>query len=667
MRHHERFAQLAPAIDPERFHRIVRAENLAAARLDTGFSVRIDNPGFLDLTFAIDGQIAVVPYLIVQGLMLFVREANPFVWPAWLPPMRADVVREIEGVVEPWMRSLAIARFVNGEIVKFFDRAGSDVRELFERARGYGFLGAAPTETVVIANAPYVYAQRFAKGKRVAIADRGGAGGAALLARIADVDVDLGDAQRAADAARWFGGGAFGRGLTRDAYDVAIGERDAIPRAPVRVVLDDAKDGERLVRTAQPIPLSVMVTYDVADGAEVRRFAAAAPSVTVRAHSAPPTQIVGGSSGRIGLVVRDDYLGTDDADGDAASALAAHLNAQGFTARVVGASQVNPSAYDLLHVFGYRCAQAFGGSIARAGGSNVPVVVSPYLDDPNAEAPWGSAVARDALVNAADDALRAIYTEAIAERRLSAKDAPERGALPESDAAVRHLLLTARAAVAAGEDEERRLRELGFGGPIRNVPAVLADEIEPSSSIGSLAGLEDFVFVHAPLEARCNQYHIARACANLGYPVVLVGSVVDTEYYSEVVSALDSGGMWIPSTELVPSEIAALYRRARVFAGAAWTASGCYRLLRAAAAGAALVAPSSGSARALWPGLAQIVDPASATSIQHGIKQAWERAGELGPATAARTLERYRAFDMLVATLNAYASAAAVPEAPAPT
>src|SRR5579862_9628790 len=204
VRKHGRFGQLAPHIDPERFHRIVSPENLAAARLDTGYSARIDNYGCLDLTFASDGEIVVVPYVILQGIMLFAREGSPFVWPSWLPPVRSDALRAIEAFVEPWLRSLAVARFVNGEIVKLF---GKDERahRLFEKARDYGFLGAAPTERVVELNAPYVYALRFAANKRVAISDRNGAGGAALLARVANVDANVKDKERADAARHWFG------------------------------------------------------------------------------------------------------------------------------------------------------------------------------------------------------------------------------------------------------------------------------------------------------------------------------------------------------------------------------------------------------------------------------------------------------------------------------
>ncbi|HLX25676.1 MAG TPA: hypothetical protein VKR05_01680 [Candidatus Cybelea sp.] len=668
MRKHGRFGQLAPHIDPERFHRIVSPENLAAARLDTGYSARIDNYGCLDLTFASDGEIVVVPYVILQGIMLFAREGSPFVWPSWLPPVRSDALRAIEAFVEPWLRSLAVARFVNGEIVKLF---GKDERahRLFEKARDYGFLGAAPTERVVELNAPYVYALRFAANKRVAISDRNGAGGAALLARVANVDANVKDKERADAARHWFGLNIFDRTLTGE-YDVAVGTREGLPDARARIVLDEPQAGERCVRVAHAIPLSVMVSFDVADGAQVRRFAASTPPVTFRPHGNEPAQIVGGSSGRIGLVVRDDHAGVDDADVDAAIALEGHLAAQGFSARVVGASHVRPADFDLLHVFGYRCANALGGAFTRAGGSSVPIVLTPYLDDPKREAEWGMAVAREALANAADEALRETYLTAIGNRRLSAPNSPGLGATAAVDPVVRSLFASARAIVAGAQDEEARIREeFSYGGAIRFAPAVLADEIEPSDEIGSLAGLEEFVLVHGPLDARSNQYLVARACASLGYPLVLAGSVVNTEYYGDVLAALGTSGIWIPSDELSPREIAALYRRARVYVDASWTSAGLYRLVRAGAAGAALVAPASGSARMLWPGIAQIVDPASPTGIAEGIATAWKRAGELGPATARRTLESYRPFDMLVATLGAYQAAAqptAAPPAAAP-
>jgi hypothetical protein len=221
------------------------------------------------------------------------------------------------------------------------------------------------------------------------------------------------------------------------------------------------------------------------------------------------------------------------------------------------------------------------------------------------------------------------------------------------------LFARARAAIACGEDEERRLRgEFGFTGLTRIVPAVLGDEIEASTSIGELVGAEDFALLHAPIDPRCNQYHMARACAVLGYPLVLVGPVGNVEYYGEVLAALGHGGVLLPPATLCAADLAALYRRARVFADLSWSGNGLHRFARAAASGTALVGSSSGYARTIWPGLVQIVDPGSLDSISVGLRAAWERAPDLGPRTAARTAESCHPFDTLVATLAAYQAAA---------
>jgi hypothetical protein len=126
-----------------------------------------------------------------------------------------------------------------------------------------------------------------------------------------------------------------------------------------------------------------------------------------------------------------------------------------------------------------------------------------------------------------------------------------------------------------------------------------------------------------------------------------------------VMGALGPGGAWFSDDQLAPEELAALYRRARVFADVSWSSNGLQRLARAAAAGAALVAPTSGFARGVWPGLVRMVDPAGGTSIAAGLKDAWERFADLGPATAARTAEACDPFSSLVATLGAYQAAAA--------
>ena len=658
MRQHARFASLAPKIDPERYHRIVAAENLFAARLDPGFSARLDNYGLLDLAFARDGEIAMLPFVLVHGMFLYFREGSPFVWPDWMPPIRRERLAEVETLLEPWIASLTMARYFDYEAVKYFG-ADAGLHAEFERAREYGFMGAAPTEIVLKSIAPYVYALRFSKDARVGVFDRNGATGAAILARVAGVDAELVDAQRAQAAARWFGLPIYHSAPAGATYDVTISDNGSLPDAPIALSLDSDTCG-RAVSVALPIPKEVMVSFDPADSVEAFRFSVKAVSPVLRDRPAPVVPIVGGSTGRIGLVVRDDYAATDDADSDAAAALAERLNEQGFSARVVGASHVQRQDFDLLHVIGHRCADAFLAAVSRGEGRDVPIVFSPYADDPKSEAVWGAGIHADSLTNSADEAIRDYYLDAIAQRRLTAQGVPDMGTSSVTPAA-KALLARAKAAVVSSADEADYLRaHWGFTGFASVAPALLGHEATPMpEGVGAMVGTGDFAFVHAPLDPRCNQYLIARACARLGYSLVLAGPIVDVAFHGEVYAALGDRGVYLPVGSLAAGELSALYRRARVVIDASWWSNGLYRLMRAAAMGAALVAPSSGYARMCWPGLVRLVDPASAESVAAGIRAAWERAGVLGPALASQAAERYEPFAMLKAVLAAYGQAAA--------
>jgi hypothetical protein len=594
-----------------------------------------------------------LPFVLVQAVMMLMRESSPYIWPLWIPPLRANIAREIEGVLEPWIKSLMLARFTNHEHFRLFgDDAAAHAKA--ERARAFGFLGAAETDGVLRAVAPYIYAQRFGGDKRIAIVDRDGASGAAILARSArEVRADLLDDERAALAREWFGLEIFGGAPVSEKFDIAIGARATRSDATVRIVLDDeASMGERAIVTTVPIPPDYMVSFDPGDGGVDRAMAISAPAAPVRTGGIAPMQIVEGSSGRIGIVVRSDYAGNDDADSDAAIALVGRLREQGFVATIVPANHLRADEFDLLHVFGQRALVEVEGALQRHP-SRAPVVVTAYVDDARREAAWGAAIVSSTLTNAPDETLRNMYFDAICERRLEAAG-PKRGDVGIDGPG---MLTPYAGAIAASEDEERRLRE-DFGVRLsRIVAGVLAPEPEPASA-AEIVGFDDFVLVHAPMDPRCNQFAVARAAADLGYPLVLVGSVRDTHFYCQTTAALGERGLWIASDQITPAELSGLYGRCRVFVDASWSASGLYRLLRAGAAGSALVAPSSGYARGVWPGLAQIVDPGSLPSIREGLRSAWVRWPELGPATVARTSEVADPFKSLVGILAVYQAAA---------
>jgi hypothetical protein len=656
VRTHSRFDALAPRWPAGRYHRLVRAEYLVAGRFEPGYSVRVDNEAILDLVFVSEGETFVLPFIGVQGSQLWFRERSALMWPSRVPPLRTEVLFELEDLVEPWLRSLAIARCANDEAIRLFGE-NARAHDAFRQAREAGFIGAASTETVMRSLAPYVYALRFAKDKVVAVSDRNGANGAALLARVASrVDVDLGESGISDLARTWFGPNTFKPLDSSRRYDVAVGA--ATVQADFRVAVGSS-DGGRIVQAVKPIPPPVMVSFDTDDGMPETHFSVTAPAVALRPSGIGEMTIVGGSTGRIGIVVRDDYIGGEDSDTDAAFALAVRLEEQGFTPAVVPANHLRPGEHDLIHAFGWRCAPSLIAALQRAGNPTIPIVVTPYADDTADEAMWGEAVIRAALENAADDEMRSFYLAAVGARNLEAPNAPARAASKLHDNPdVRELLRRAGAVIVSSDDEAARLREsFRYDGPCHRVPAVFGTD-PANGEIGSLVGSSEFVLVHAPVEPRCNQFQLARAAAALGYQLVVTGQVREVHYYGEMMAALGLGSCWLPANRLNPGELSALYRRARVFADASWSSTGLYRMARAAAAGAALVAPLSGYARSVWPGLAVLVDQASEDSIAAGLKRAWEQAPQLGPALAAQTGRQSNPFDSLREVLAAYQAAA---------
>ena len=319
------------------------------------------------------------------------------------------------------------------------------------------------------------------------------------------------------------------------------------------------------------------------------------------------------------------------------------------------ANHLRPGEHDLLHVFGLRAAADVDAQLQRLP-SHPPLVVTPYADDPAREEAWGSALVAATLSNAGDARQRAMYFDAIRDRRLESQGQLVRGVSPYDG---RPALKRAAAVIASSEEEARRLGE-EFGVPAcKIVPGVLAPQAG-DEDIAALSGLDDFVFVHAAMEPRGNQLAIVAAAAELGYPLVLTGPVLDTAYYGECCAAFGDLGIWIGSEQLTPSSSApGAAGSLPMPPGPPAASTACSR---AGAAGASLVAPAPGYARGVWPGLVRLVDPASMRSVRGGFQEAWERAPELGPATAARTIAAADPFRSLVGVVSAYQQASgAVP------
>jgi hypothetical protein len=654
MRRHSRFARLAHRIDRAFFSRAANADNLVAGRLEPAFAPRFEC--WIDLIFMHEDRVALLPFVQVEGPMLLLRESSPLLWPSWLP-IDPTAVEGLEALVEPWLRSLAAFDATDTEALRIF-RNDEPTRALIETARADRLLGAAPIEAVLTDAAPYLYAQRFAANRRLGIRSPDGATGAAILTALAgSVRADLCDQRRNDFARTWFDADIYGSAVTE--IDIAIepGLRNEI--ATSIALNGDAQGGTRIAFVRPAFP-SIACSFDPNDAAPVRHFSVRAPEPTLHASRLVAAPIVGGSRGRIGIIVRDDGLRVPEADVDQAQALAAALRAQEFEASVVVASAAQAEQYDLLHFFGHRHAAQFAPLLAQARTRDIPVVVSPALDDFEHHGAWGSSIVGLLTVMLFDDAYIATLEAQLAQRRLEVGDGVPRGTVAYDENALRAMLAQARAAVFASETEERRAREhLGFRGASRCVPSVGVAELgfEP---VGALCGFDDYLLMHAAFQPRANQAALLLAAAQAALPCVLVGSVEDGDYYQSALSRAGPLAVWLPQEALTPQQLAAVYAGARVYADLSWFGYGADRIVRAAAYGCGLVISSALQLDAVWPGIAEVVDPANMPGHAAALRRAWDRAPALAPIVAGRTAELCDPLRSLQAILGSYADATAV-------
>jgi hypothetical protein len=507
--------------------------------------------------------------------------------------------------------------------------------------------------------APSIYAQRFAKARNVGIRSATGANGAAVLSTTSrSVRADLVDASRAELARRWFGIDGFGP-LEQHGYDVTIGA-DGLG-APVHIAPSLAvAPGARAVSYVKPAFAAITVSFDPSDAEIAGTFSVRAPDATPRRRALGAATVIGGSAGRIGIIVRDDGFRAPASDIDEAQTLCAALRAQDFDASVALASAARAERFDLIHLIGHRYAEQMVPLAEQAREREIPIVATPHLDDAKHESAWGSAIENMLRLALFDETSRAAIESSRAERRLNFGDGAPIGQPSFDPNAVVSVLRLASAVVASSEEEAARLRsQFGYQGPMRTTLPVL-ESPEPFSEIGTLCGSSEYVLVHSPVEPSGNHVQLARAAAELDLPCVMVGTVENGDYYQSVMALCGSSLVWLASEQLAPSELAALYAGARVFADFSWSGRGGYRMLRAASYGTAIAASSSLPWVSWWPGLAETGDPASFGEIARAVKRAWDRAPAVGPLVAARTAAVADPLTALRTVLGAYAEAAAV-------
>ena len=643
-----------------------RFEHLAVCRLEPALSNREE--AILDLVFERDGRFAVAPLAIVDSTFIVGRESSPFAWPA----SAADyfdraTIEALEASIEPWLRGLLLARFQNDETVKFVrDRAF--VRDAFTRARRLKLLGASPLGEVLSGVAPAVYAYRFASGARVAFSDALEANAAALLyGRAASVHLATPADDDERFARDWFGTQVLEALDPDDTYDVAVVDDRAAVKCAVEIRRTPAACDAFRVTVARPLPLATFVSFDPEDSIAQSEFSVVVhePMSASRISSVIEAPSVGGSAGRVALLVREDWTRADDADSDAIRALHVRLVAEGFSVRIIeGWSNVEPAEVDLVHVVGLGHSATIREKIGRLSEACVPIVTSPLADDPSGETPWGVPLAQSAFRNSIEDTTLDHYLGAIALRRLNADGVPLHSSLPLPPSAdVSALLKYSGALIASSPSEETLLRErFGYAGPIVVVPPLIRSV--PKANVDAIAGFGDFIFMHAAIDARSAVVMAALAAEAENLPLVLTGPVADAETMLFLHAFAGNSLRCVPFATLDDALVEGLYARARVYADISWSGRGLSRFARAGGYGASLVASASGNAAALWTDAIHVADPANLRSISAAFRAAWEASPKDRGRIAAVTAQLCDQRSALSATVQAYQYAAEAVLAP---
>jgi hypothetical protein len=595
---------------------LASGEHLVAARLEPVTRGR-EPTAFLDLHFS-DGERSVtIPLVYVDIAQLDVREADPLLFPHSALGVLTDArAKEILDRLLPELeRRARSGGFWAEEVLAFGASAG------FAAARERGFFGAAPLATSLPRIAPAIYAKRFSIGKHAVAYGPGAHELGAFLSGAGAPCLVIGDD---AVAGAWYG--ALGAADPSQSYDLAVGSGPAPVTAATHIRVDAGGTG-RAVAIEAPVPADLMFAFHAVE-AGAGRFSVATTRepFTRRAPDIALSTPVGGSAGRVAIVVRPDAALVPDADTDEAAALAQSLGREGFTVEVLSSIDgLEAFLPDLVHLFGVRPG-AFARRVAQwSTDARKTLAVHAYHEAP-AEGPyWGALVSPYCFSYSGDDRSVSTYLELLMRRAVEVdgigpnmKYAPAVIGLPDSE----HVLGVADVVFVNSEHELAAVEPFRKRRPtfvVAPVPLIAV----PAEPVGALVGSDPFILVHGPIGPEGNQLMVARGAAGVGAPLVLAGTIDDPRYAERLrefapvqLQILDE-----PS----PALTMGLYRSAAVVADASWIGRSHSRLATAAALGASVV-----SSRTRWVDLPgsenRTVDPADVNSIARGIGEAWDNA-----------------------------------------
>jgi len=654
VRYHHAFTELAITLGD--FSGETRTEHLVAARFEPVVRAN-SSAGIVDLHFRDGDRRSVIPLLIVDVVMLEVREREPLVWPARAEGLVRLDAEAIGEPVEAWLRELAAAGPLCGEHYRIFGT--SDDEKHFLAARESGFLGAAPIEVVARKAAPFVFARRHGRSRDIAIAARDAELGAVLLSPLARaVEILAHDA--AAEA--WY------RPISVEGRrEVAIVDSQGRERSEVRhaqTVIDlDGGEGVR-IEPAPIVPVDSLFDFTgIVRRREAPFFVHVRSAREPRATVVPERAAVGGSSGHIVFGLRGRALIQGGADVDLAASIAEALRDEGFRVDIVddvqSATALQP---DLIHAFGLADATVAAAYARSAKQLGIPFALHPLYDAPGCGGYWGATVTPHCFRFMQDEATVAHLCALMREGRLAINQIVADGDFHPTQPRWREDVLTALALAdvvfTLGPKESDAIEQLDPSASIATLPMPVSASVRVAS-VEALTGPQAYALLHAPIEATQNQLQAVRAAQLANVPLVIAGPVADADY-AALVRAF-SGDRVIVLGEPDPEIMEGLYRGADLFVDIAWVSTGLARAARAISRGAAVVL----SDRTPWSDLgledfARGVSPGDAQGIARGLGDMWtirQHEAERFDETRARAIAGWGVRDVTTGMVAAYAQA----------
>lgn len=600
-------------------------KHLVSAQLEP--MVRRDIPGTAMTLRLDDGTRGLsIPMIFLDETALYGKLRDVCIWPQAVARMASDdTLLVLEDAVRDWMMFALTAKGAADRPFHLFSEAHA---ELTAQAQNFGLYGAGPLEASADALQCAQYAGRFLSGAQVAVGAPFINVGAILAHRAgATVFLDLPEPVRAA-AERWFDmplPAEFSSGVKANFVLGAAA-------APAVAVHEDAR-----ILDCVPFPGAVRVARvqacmsdDIARFGE-ERDQSAPLFMKVRERFPvepvlPRLPAVGGSTGTIAFLLRDDLYENPGADGDAARCLRDALNAEGFQVELFTEFRKEYfSDAAVIHVFGLWNPEHADLALQFAKERGIAYVVTPFFEDAAVTGRWGSKASRTLLGAFEDETdLERALTQ-LAEQRVEVDGLSAQVRIDDGqDGRRREILRRADIVTVCGAAEREAVQK--FSGRRRRTLEVgpfVACHGTPAS-IAAIVGDTPYALIEASAEARYNLGLTVRAVATLDIPAVIIAAPVDRRFYRSLQALCGPQIAVMPFADEATLE--ALYGRAGVYVDTAWYGDGVHRLAHAVAHGQECIVSRSRFLPEALEARAVRVDPWSERSIGSGVAQAWERA-----------------------------------------